>query len=196
MIPWLVVMAASAGGVQALRTILSALPSDLPAAVVILQHRPADQPSYLIDVLGAVSRLPVGEAVQGQRVEAGRVYVAAADSHLTVTPDHAFIYRDGSRIRFLRASANPLLESAAPVYDGHVVAVVLTGGGSDASDGVQAVKAHGGVVIAQDQASSEIWSMPSAAIRTGVVDYVLPVEAIGPAITDIVHARPVAAGAG
>jgi two-component system chemotaxis response regulator CheB len=74
--------------------------------------------------------------------------------------------------------------------------VVLTGGGTDATDGVQSVKARGGLVIAQDEASSDVWSMPASAIRTGAVDYILPIDEIGPAIDDLVHGRPVLSGAG
>lgn len=145
--------------------------------------------------MGRSSGLPVASAIEGQAIESGHVYVAQARSHLTVTDARAFHYCNGTRIRFLRSSANPLFESAAAVFDGRVVAVVLTGGGHDATDGVQGVKARGGHVIAQDQASSEHWSMPRSAIASGVVDYVLPIDAIFPALDDIVHARPVAAAA-
>jgi two-component system chemotaxis response regulator CheB len=119
------------------------------------------------------------------------VYVARGDGHLTVAADRTFRYHDGTRIRFVRSSANPLFESAARIFDGHVVAVVLSGSGSDATDGVQGVKAHGGLVIAQDAATSEHWDMPRSAIRSGAVDYVLPLDAIGTALADIVHGRPV-----
>ena len=108
-----------------------------------------------------------------------------------MTADGAFVYRDGRRIRFLRSSANPLFESAAKVFEGHVIAVVLTGYGRDGTDGVQGVKIHGGTVIAQDLATSEQWSMPQSAIQSGAVDYVLPLSAIGPALNDLVHGRPV-----
>jgi two-component system, chemotaxis family, protein-glutamate methylesterase/glutaminase len=193
---WLIVMAASSGGVQALRAVLSQLPTDLPAAIVVVQHRPADGQSELPSILGRCTRLPVRLAGQGDVLEPGTIYLARPDSHLTVTPDHAMVYRDGSRIRFVRSSANPLFESAAKVFDRHVVAVVLSGCGRDATNGVQGVKAHGGLVIAQDQATAEQWDMPRSAIESGAVDYVLPVEAIAPAIDDIVHGRPIAAGTG
>jgi two-component system chemotaxis response regulator CheB len=119
------------------------------------------------------------------------VYLARPDRHLTVATDRRFQYRDGTKIRFLYSSANPLFESAAQVFRDRVVGVVLTGSGSDATDGVQGVKAHGGVVIAEDPQTASHASMPRSAIRTGAVDYVLPLEAIAPAIQDIVHGRPV-----
>jgi two-component system chemotaxis response regulator CheB len=119
------------------------------------------------------------------------VYLAQPDTHLTIAADRSFRYRDGTRIRHVRSSANPLFESAAKVFDGHVVAVVLSGGGHDATDGVQGVKAHGGLIIAQDQATSQFWGMPRSAIESGAVDDVLPLDAIGPALNDIVHGRPI-----
>jgi hypothetical protein len=111
--------------------------------------------------------LPVALATSGDGISLGVVYLARPDQHLTVRPDRHFAYTDGTRIKFLRSSANPLFETAARAFDGRLIAVVLTGGGSDATDGVQTVKANGGVVIAQDKATSEQWGMPEAAVRTG-----------------------------
>ena len=99
----------------------------------------------------------------------------------------------GTRIKFLRSAANPLLESAAIAFENKSIAVVLTGGGSDATDGVQSVKAHGGFVIVQDPATARHAGMPSAAVQSGAADYVLPLEAIGPALDAIVQGRPLPA---
>ena len=137
------------------------------------------------------ANMPVVTVTSGDRISPGVVYLARPDRHLTVRADRHFEYRDGRRIKFVLSSANPLLETAARVFEGRVIAVVLTGGGTDATDGVQTVKAHGGIVIAQDQASSEHWHMPESAVKTGVVDFVLPIQAIGPAINAIVHGQPV-----
>jgi two-component system chemotaxis response regulator CheB len=190
--PWLITLAASAGGIEAVRTILRALPPDLPAAVVVLQHRtPRAEPNHLRDVLGRSSTLPVEMAESGELIQPGRVYLARSDSHLTVSAGRRFTYVDGRQIRFLFSSANPLLQSAAAAFTQHLVAVVLTGGGSDATDGVQTVKAHGGCVIAQDPATAEHRYMPAAAVQSGAVDYVLPLEKIGPALEAIVRGRPI-----
>lgn len=189
--PWLVVIAASAGGIKALGTVLGALPHGLPAAVIVVQHRPARTKSHLEQILMRQAHMPVVTAQAGDRIVPGIVYVARPDLHLTVRPDRRLAYRDGTPIKFLLSSANPLLETAAAAFGGRLVAVVLTGGGTDATDGVQNVKAHSGLVIVQDRASSEHWSMPEAALRSGAVDYVLPLNAIGPAIDAIVHGRSV-----
>jgi two-component system chemotaxis response regulator CheB len=190
--PWLIAVASSAGGVKALSTLLASLPHNLPAAVVIVQHRSPTGASYLQEILMRQAHMPVVTATSGDRISPGVIYIARPDRHLRVRPDRHFEYRDGTRIKFVLSSANPLLETAARVFEGRMIAVVLTGGGSDGTDGVQTVKAHGGVVIAQNQASAEQWHMPESAVKTGAVDYVLPIEAIGPAITAIVHGQPVA----
>jgi two-component system chemotaxis response regulator CheB len=190
--PWLIAIAGSTGGVAALGTVLGALPHTLPAAVVVVQHRPPTGKSHLPEILMRRAHMPVVVAASGDRISPGVVYLARPARHLTVRPDRHFAYHDGTRIKFLLSSANPLLETAAQAFEGRMIAVVLTGGGSDATDGVQTVKANGGVVIVQDKATSEQWSMPEAALRSGAVDYVLALEAIGPAIDAIVNGRPVA----
>lgn len=188
---WLITIAASAGGIQALKTLVASLPHDLPAAIVVLQHRvPQPTESYLNTILGRAGSLPVVAAAEGAAIERGRIYVPRSDLHLTVTPQKCFSYVDGRRIKYLRSSANPLFESAAATYQNRLLAIVLTGHGSDATDGVQTVKAHGGVVIAQDPASAEHKAMPLAAINSGAVDFVLPLESIGGAISAIVRGHP------
>lgn len=193
---WFIGIAASAGGLEALRPILRSLAPDLPAAIAVVLHRPPGHVGDLLNILGRSTPWPVGLAGQGQAIEPRHVYLAPSESHLTVTPEQRFLCRDGTRIRFVRSSANPLFDSAARVFEGRVIAVVLSGSGADATDGVQAVKARGGIVIAQEPATAPQSSMPESAIRTGAVDYVLPVEAIGPALNDLVHGRPVSVPAG
>jgi two-component system chemotaxis response regulator CheB len=176
----LVVIGASAGGFQALRAILASLPRDFPIPIAVVLHRSGEDnlPRALILATGA----RVKHAAEGERIEPGTVYVAPAGLHLRVNPDQTFALADGSRIRFARSSANPLFETAAQVYGPGAIAVVLSGYGRDGTDGVQAVKSRGGTVIAQDEESSQQFSMPRSAIETGAVDKVLPLEQIGPAL--------------
>ena|SRR3989442_9197948 len=96
--------------------------------------------------------------------------------------EHQFGLADGRKIGHLRSSVNPLFSSVAEAFKDQVIAVVLTGGDSDATDGVQSVRGAGGIVIAQDEATSKQFAMPRLAIGTGCVDYVLPLDKIGPAI--------------
>lgn len=113
---------------------------------------------------------------------AGTVNLGPADRHLLVQPGKRFISLDGHKIRHVLSSANPLFESAAEALGSKEIAVVLTGGDRDATDGVQTVRAHGGVVIAQDEATSRVFSVPESAIQTGCVGYVLPLGEIAPAL--------------
>lgn len=190
--PWLVTIAASAGGIEALRQLLARLPRDLSAAVIVLQHRPAQSESILPWLLSRSAQLPVLNADENAEVVPGNVYVARPHRHLTISAANRFSYIDGTRIRSLRSSANPLFASAAEVYGPRLIAVVLTGSGYDATDGVQAVKAHGGRVIAQDPSTARYTSMPLSAVETGAVDYVLPLDGIAAAIAAITRGEPVA----
>jgi two-component system chemotaxis response regulator CheB len=179
------VLAASAGGVTAVRHLLSTLPADLPVPIVLVQHRSAKLPFLLADVLARRTALTVKNVVEGERLQAGTVYVAPPDQHLRITMDHTVALSDGHRVRHVLSSANPLFSSVADVFHNRVIAVVLTGWGADATDGVQAVSQAGGVVIAQDQASAEQFAMPRSAIQTGCVDYILSLDEIGPVLLQL-----------
>lgn len=191
---WLIAIAASAGGIPALQTVLAALPATIPAAVVIVQHRPIGTTSVLDRILSRVTPMQVASPMYGDRIRPGHVYLASPNLHLTVQPTGRFSYVDGTRIRGLRSAANPLFESAAAVFRDRTIAVVLTGSGTDATDGVQHVKSAGGIVIVQDPATAAFTGMPRAALRTGAVDMVLPLEAIGPALVALANAPPPVAG--
>jgi two-component system chemotaxis response regulator CheB len=183
-----VAIAASAGGIAALKALLSTLPQNFPVPVAVVLHRSRRELDLLPGVLGRSSRLPVRHVEPGQSVLPGTVYVAPADAHLVVSPNRRFELIDGRRIRHVFSSVNPLFTTAADVL-GPVIGVVLTGMGRDATDGVQAVKEAGGVVIAQDEATSEWFSMPRSAIATGAVDYVLPLDCIGAKLMELLDHR-------
>jgi two-component system, chemotaxis family, protein-glutamate methylesterase/glutaminase len=170
----LVVMAASAGGVAALQEILGALPADFPAAVVVVLHRGPDYRSVLRQVLQRSTRMRVKDALGGDPLEAGTVYVAPSDRHVSVRPDHTIELRDGRRISRVRSSADPLFASAAAAFGPRVTAIVLSGTGRNGAVSVPSIKATGGRVIVQDRASATYFNMPAAAIATGAVDAILP----------------------
>ena len=175
-----VVMAASAGGIQALQKVLCGLPRDFSLPIAIVQHRTGNPPNLLARVLGRHTALTVKNAEDGERMSAGTVYLAPPREHLVIRPDESLALIDGRKIRHLRSSANPLFASAAQVYGDGVIAVVLTGGDRDATDGVQTVRQHGGIVLAQDEATSAIFGMPRSAIQTGAVHAILPLPEIAP----------------
>jgi two-component system chemotaxis response regulator CheB len=186
-LPTTIVLAASAGGLRALSEILECFPKDFAAAILVVLHRTPLPQRALDRVLRRHTMLPVAEALRGEMIAEGKIYLAPPDFHLVLHPDLTLAFTDGRRILHLRSSANPLLASASATLGKHLIAVVLTGSGRDATDGVQAVKAAGGMVIAQAPETSEHAGMPRAAIESGAVDLVLPLEEIGPALVRLVH---------
>jgi two-component system chemotaxis response regulator CheB len=179
----IVVIAASAGGVTAVGDVLAALPADFPAPIVVVQHQSPRGPMLLAKVLSRRSRLPVRQILdEGEPIAPGAVYLARPDLHLVIAGRDRFALTDGRRISYVCSAADPLFESAASVFGPRVLAVVLTGAGRDATAGVRAVKAAGGTVIAQDEATSEFFAMPRSAIASGAVDHVLPLPEIAGAI--------------
>ena len=176
----LIAFAASAGGLGALTRILAALPATLDVPIAIVLHRTAHRPQLLPRILARATSLHVKQAEEGEPLCSNTVYVAPPDHHLVVRSDHTLQFIGGAPINYVLSSANPLLESAARVLKNRVIAVVLTGGGRDATDGVQAVKEVGGVVIAQTPEEAERTGMPTAAIETGAVDYIVPIADIAP----------------
>lgn len=179
----LVVVAASQGGRAAYQRILAALPPEFPAAVIVLQHRAVRQRDVLAGLLARGTGLAVEPAQAGARPQAGTVYVAPAGRQLLLTPEGSFTLADP---RTSWPLADPLLTSAAAACGPRMIAVVVSGRLRDGAGGVQAVKRAGGRVLVQDQGTAECFGMPSAAIATGCVDFVLPVEIIGPALVALV----------
>jgi two-component system chemotaxis response regulator CheB len=175
-----VAIAASAGGLQALIQVLSGLPVDFPAAILVVQHLDRHHPSLLAEILGRRTDLTVRQASNGEPLEGGVIFVAPPDKHLLVDPDSQIELTRTELVHFVRPSADLLFESVAAVYKDRCIAVVLTGTGMDGSMGVQAVEKMGGKVIAQNQETSEFFGMPSAAIETGAVNFILPLKEIAP----------------
>ena len=176
----LAVLAASAGGLNALTAVLEALSIGFPLAVAIVLHRSAQLPNMLPDILGRRTALPARLVVAGEAVLPGVVYIAIPTLHLSITRDHHFACADGATINYVHSSADPLLRSAAAVYGPSAIAVVLSGSGRDGAEGARAIGAAGGYVIVQDEATSQAFGMPRAAIATGEVNEILPLEEIGP----------------
>jgi two-component system chemotaxis response regulator CheB len=177
-----VALAASAGGISALTAVLGGLPSDLPAAVVVVQHLDPRHRSLMADILSRRTNLVVTEAKADDRLEARHVFIAPPNRHLLVNPDGTLTLSQSELVHFVRPSADLLFESLAGSYKERAIGVVLTGTGSDGSMGVRAIKKMGGTVIAQNSETSDFFGMPGAAISTGDVDFVLPLEEIAAAL--------------
>ena len=183
----IVALAASAGGLNALTQVLQALPADFAAGIVVVQHLDPRHRSLMAEILGRRTGLKVKEAAQGDRVAAGTVMLAPPNNHLLVNQDGSLTLTQTELVHFLRPSADLLFESTAAAYRERAIAVVLSGSGHDGAMGVKAIKKMGGTVIVQDQESSEFGGMPQAAQQTGMVDFVLPLHEIAPALQTLVN---------
>lgn len=174
-----VVIGSSAGGLGALTSLLGGLPMTFPAAILVVQHLDPRHRSLFPKILGRATKITVREACAGDELTPGVVAMAAPNRHLVIGKDVRLGYSDAEPVHHLRPSVDILFESAALHLGATTVAVVLSGTGSDGARGVRAVKGAGGIVIVEDPFSAEFNGMPQAALDTGVVDFVLPIGAIG-----------------
>ena len=180
-----VAIAASAGGIEALSCILEDLPSDFIAAIVIVLHISPDRRSFLAEILNRRTSLEVKEAVEGALMCPGMVFTAPPNHHMLVNPGGILSLSSSERIHYSRPSAEPLFESVAASYKTQAIGVVLTGVDSDGSMGIQLIKEMGGKTIAQDESTSQHFDMPRAAIVTGAIDFVLPLNEIAPTLVKL-----------
>ena len=182
-----VAVAASAGGIKAISELLSTLPADFPAAIAIVQHLDPNHPSLLAEILDRRTSLAVKQAEVGEQMRPGTIYIAPPNHHLLIDPDATLSLSQTKLVHFVRPSADLLFESVAASFKERAIAVVLTGTGSDGATGVKAIKQMGGIAIAQDQESSECFGMPGAAIETGAVDWILPLDKIAATLVNLVN---------
>lgn len=183
----IIALIASAGGLQAISTVLAALPPDFPVPILVVQHLSPRQPSLMAHILTRRTALRVTQAEEGEALRPGHVYLAPPDRHLIVTPQRTLSLTLAEKVHFVRPSGDVLLTSVAACFGAGAVAVILTGGDGDGAMGLKAVKDAGGVTIAQDEATSESFSMPRNAIATGGVDHILPLDAIAPLLVSLVQ---------
>lgn len=172
----------SAGGIHAVQTVLGGLPVDLDAAVVVVIHLQPQAPSLLAPILGRSTRLQVGQAEDGAELVPAAVSVAPPAAHLLVGDDGRLHLDQSKLVHHVRPSADVLLLSLAQNHPGPCAAVILSGTGIDGAAGAAAVKRAGGYVLAQDEATSEYFGMPGAAILAGGVDEVVPLDGIAAAV--------------
>ena len=174
-----IVIGASAGGVQALRTLVEGLQKDLPAAVFIVLHIPAEPPSVLPEILARDCPLPVAHAVNDEMIVPGRVYVAPPDQHLLIEKRHIKLVH-GPKENLHRPSIDALFRSAARWAGPRTIGVILTGARDDGTSGMRAIKSRGGITIVQDPAEAAFPSMPMSVMQDIKVDYSIPLFEIAP----------------
>ncbi|WP_424358820.1 chemotaxis protein CheB [Methanocella sp. MCL-LM] len=181
-----VAIGTSAGGLKALTELLSHLPGDLPATVLVVQHLDPKHKSLIVELLQKHCRLKIKTAEDGEPAEPSVAYIAPPNKHLLLA-DGKISLSSSAFVHFSRPSIDLMFESVAASKEGNVIGVILTGSGSDGAMGIKAIKEKGGTTIAQDPDTAEHGSMPAAAIATGMVDFVLPLEGIAPAIITLIN---------
>lgn len=195
----IVAIGVSTGGPSALAEVIPVLPAELPVPVVVVQHMPPRFTAQLARSLGGRSAIRVVEGASGDEVVPGCVFIAPGDRHMVVhrTPADRIelVTHRGPRVNSCRPAVDVLFESVASVYGRNVLAVVLTGMGFDGLNGSRRVVDEGGEVIAQDEASSVVWSMPRAVSEAGLAREVVPLSAVADMILRrVAFARPSRAG--
>lgn len=182
--PRVLLVGSSTGGPQALMTLVTGLGPVIDRfPVLITQHMPPTFTTILAEHLARSSHRPANEAVDGEIVKAGRIYLAPGGRHMRVVrhgTDVAIALDDGAPVNFCKPAVDPLFTSAIDVWQAGVLALVLTGMGSDGMRGGKEIVAAGGSVIAQDEATSVVWGMPGAAANAGICAAVLPLNQIAP----------------
>jgi len=173
-----IVVGSSAGGLNALKTLLRNLDRDFKIPVIIVQHISPDSENYLIHILNDLKRLKVKEADEKEHPQQGYAYVAPPNYHLLVEPDQTFTLTVDERVNYARPSIDVLFETAAEAYREQLIGIILTGANNDGSLGLKRIKELGGMAVVQDPGTAEVDSMPKAAIQTCAVDHILSLEEI------------------
>jgi two-component system chemotaxis response regulator CheB len=188
--PQVLVIGSSTGGPQALQILMRGLDPVLRRLpVLVTQHMPPTFTAILAEHIGRLARRPAHEAIHGESVSAGTLYVAPGGRHMSIGRDLGrakIVLGDGPPVNFCRPAVDPLFESAAAVFGAGTLGVLLTGMGADGRNGAARIAASGGSVIAQDEATSVVWGMPGAAAMAGHCAGVLPLEQIAPQVVKLV----------
>ncbi len=184
----LVAIGTSTGGPKALQNVITRLPGNLPCGVVIVQHMPAGFTKSLAERLDTISEISVKEAENHDIIEAGHVYIAPGNYHMTVQPNGTtkmIVLNQDPPLASHRPAVDILFESVVQ-FGQDVVSVILTGMGCDGSAGMKKIKKAGGYIIAEDESTSVVYGMPKAVVDLGLADEVLPVQNVAKAIVEAV----------
>jgi two-component system chemotaxis response regulator CheB len=193
LVPRVLLIGASTGGPQALNALLANIHSVIDfSPVLLVQHMPPTFTTILAEHLTRGVGRPAHEAIDGEEIRAGHIYIAPGGRHMRVERSDGvprIALEEGPLINFCKPSVDPLFSSAAEVWGNKILAVVLTGMGSDGTRGAADVVAAGGAVMAQDEATSVVWGMPGSVAHAGLCSAVLPIDDIGPQVVRLFSGR-------
>ncbi|MDD4503666.1 MAG: CheB methylesterase domain-containing protein, partial [Clostridiaceae bacterium] len=179
---YIVVIGTSTGGPKALQEVLTKLPEDIPAAVLVVQHMPPGFTKSLSERLDSLSQINIKEAEEGDVLKPGWAYIAPGDYHMLINNYGNYEYRISinreSPVTGHRPSVNVMMKSVAESGHKNIIAVMMTGMGNDGSEGILKIKETGGITIAQDESTSVVYGMPKSAVNIGAIDIITPLENI------------------
>jgi two-component system chemotaxis response regulator CheB len=184
----IIAIGASAGGVEALQKLVSGLPADFPAAVLVVMHLPSQGRSFLPQVLSTSGPLPANEAQDGERIDPGRIYVAPSDYHLLVSRGHIHLIR-GPKEGRQRPSINVTFRSVAMAYYERAIGVVMTGMLDDGTAGLWEIKNRGGLAVVQDPDDAVCPSMPVSAMQDVAIDHRATAAEMGSLLNELVRSE-------
>src|SRR5215813_4058295 len=185
-----IVIGTSAGGVQALKTLLAGLPVDLDAYVLAVIHIAPSSPGLLPDLLSKAGRLHCVHPAQGEKLQRGRFYLAPPDRHMLVDARETIRLSHGPKENRARPAIDPLFRSAALAFGPEVIGVILTGNLDDGTAGLLAVKQCGGTTVIQDPADAVAPSMPRSAAKHVEIDHKVPLSKLAPLLVSLSNERP------
>ena len=174
-----VVIGSSAGGMEALRRVLSTLPEKFELPIIVVQHLNPNSESYLAEYLSRYCCFKVKEVEEKERVKKGWIYISPPNYHTLIEKDGSFTLTVEERVSYARPSIDVLFETAADAFGERLIGIILTGANSDGSYGLMKIKKNGGIAIVQDPDTAEVDMMPRAALERVTADYVLNLEDIG-----------------
>ena len=180
-----ILIGVSAGGMEALRTILPHLPAKFQLPIIIVQHIHPHSDGFLAFLLNRQCRIPVKVADEKEPILGGNVYIAPPNYHLLIEEDRTFALSVDAAVNFARPSIDVLFESAAETFREKAIGIILTGGNMDGSMGLRRVKELQGFAVVQAPETAEIPTMPLAALAATRVDLILPLDKIGPYISTL-----------
>lgn len=175
-----IVIGASAGGLDALKAILPALPASFPLSIAIVQHIGERSDNFMAEYLNQTSKIVVREAEDKEPLCPGTAYLAPPGYHLLIEPDRSFSLSVDARVNYACPSIDVLFESAAEVFRQALVGIVLTGANADGAHGLKVIKERGGLAIVQNPETAESPAMPRAALAAAKADYVADLGHIAP----------------